>query len=368
MLLGDRLLQLRLTRRAPLGEALQAQHIQGGRLGTNLVQLGHLDLDGLATALGAHHSVAVAVESQFEAVRAKVLARLPREVAEACLAVPVNETAAGTLVVAMMDPRDRDKLAAIEHAVGGRVQACVAPELRVRYWLEKHYSVPRPPRYLRADPGQPPSPDGERRRTIPALPAPAPGESRLGRITTVKRVLPDRPPADDLELDITVDARRRSPEATTALARLEEARGADAIAQVVVDYLAASVGCGLLLVVRGDVALTWRAAPPIDPAQAGRLAIGLDLPTAFRVACETGATFRGQPPEAGRAWHERLVQHLGQRPPLDLAIVPIRGPEHVLALIYVHMGPREPVPQQIVGDLEALAETVARLLGRVAKP
>jgi hypothetical protein len=370
MLLGERLHELRLVRRAHLGEALQAQHLHGGRLGTNLVQLGHLELDALATALGAHLSVPVAVESQFAAVRERVLARLPADVAARVGAVPVNETKAGTLIVAMLDPRDHDALAAIERAVGGRIQACVAPELRIAYWLEKHYGVPRDPRFLRGDVGEVPVAERarERRRTIPPVPPLEPKEQaqRLGRITTIKRVLPQRAPTDDLELDITVDARRRSPAAEAGLARLASARMSDDLAHALCDYLAGAVGCGFILMVRGQAALTWRAAPPLDAKTASLIAVPLDLPTAFRVACETGTTFHGQPPEKARAWHDRLVGMLGHKPPRDLVIVPIHAGERVLALIYAHMNERDFVPPQVLGDLEALAEGVSAALVRLA--
>ncbi len=368
MLLGERLLvDLRVVRRAQLGQALQAQHLHGGRLGTNLVQLGFMSMDELATVLGAHLAVPVAMDNQFEDTRAEVLARLPVEVAARVFAVPLHQERSGTLVVAMMDPRDPVAVAAVEHAVGSRVQACVAPELRVRYWLEKHYGIPRPNFFLRADSGIGGGRGSERRRTVSASPMFPATESkaRLGRIQTVKRPAPAAGAGgDDFELDITVDARRRSPAANRALERISVAMGSNDILDALVEYLAASVGCGLVLMVRDQVALGWRGAPPLDPQVVSQIAVPLDLPSCFRSACENATTFRGAAPAASREWHHRLSEMLGQITPRDLVVVPIRGGERVLALIYAHMANDGDMSAQAVSDLEALAEAVTARVAR----
>jgi hypothetical protein len=368
MLLGERLLELRLVRRAQLGQALQAQHLYGARLGTNLVQLGFIDLDALATALGAHLAVPVAVETQFESSRESVLARLPPLVAAQWLAVPIGESKGGTLVVGMVNPCDPAAVAAVERAVGGRVQACVAPELRVHYWLEKHYGVPRDPRFLRGAPaGVPaPTPAGqERRRAITANPPlqPAEAQSHLGRIATVKRAVRRARPSDGPALDITVDARVRSDRALAAIGRVEASQKGEDIGAALCDYLSGEVDCGLLLMVKDEMAMGWRVAPPIDEALAARLALALAVPTAFRVACETGATFRGAPPEEGRSLHERLAALLGMTSARNVLVVPVVSGERVPMLVYAQSHDGSPVPAQVVGDLEAIAEAVSARLG-----
>jgi hypothetical protein len=330
-------------------------------------------MDVLATLLGAHLAVPVAQDNQFEGTQKDVLARLPVEVAARVFAVPLYQQPSGTLVVAMMDPRDPVAVAAVEQAVGGRVQACVAPELRVRYWLEKHYGIPRPNFFLRADAGIGGGKGSERRRTVSASPVPTAGENkaRLGRIQTVKRAA-SKPgvPSDDFELDITVDARRRSPAAARALDRIAAATASADILDALVEYLAGTVGCGLVLMVRDQMALGWRGAPPLDPQVVAQIAVPLDLPSVFRAACESAATFRGAAPAASREWHHRLSEMLGQVTPREMVVVPILGSsgERVLALIYAHMANDGDMPAQVVSDLEAIAEHVARRVARAAPP
>ncbi|MCI0672827.1 MAG: general secretion pathway protein GspE, partial [Myxococcaceae bacterium] len=52
MRLGDRLLAEKLITQEQLQEALAAQVVHGGRLGTNLVELGRLKEEDLARVLG----------------------------------------------------------------------------------------------------------------------------------------------------------------------------------------------------------------------------------------------------------------------------------------------------------------------------
>jgi Type II secretion system (T2SS), protein E, N-terminal domain len=372
MRIGERLLQLRLIRKADLAEALQAQALHGGRIGTCLVQSGAIELDPLATALGAHLAVPAALQAQFEAATPEVLARLPRVFAERYLAVPLTTRPSGTLVIAMVDPKSLGAIDALEKVVGARVQVCVAPELRIRYWLERHYGIERDNRFLRGPELEHERADSaawsERRRYIPITPAPLPAETssaRLGRIATVKR--PAEPePADELQLEITVDARRRSGAAAAAIAKIDGAADGDVIGEAVADFLAGAAGGGLLLTVRPEMALGWRAAGPIDPHVAHLIAVPLGLPTAFRTACETGTTFRGQPPAAGRAWHDRLCTLLGQPPAREVVVVPVMGAQRPLALIYAHSTGGSVLTGELVGDLEAVGEAISAALARRA--
>ncbi len=366
MRFGERLLALGLIEPQALAEARQAQQLQGGRLGTTLVQMGVLNLDALARALGEHLGVAVAEDTHFEDSHSSVLTRLSADLAERCAAVPLYEADAG-LVVAMMDPRDARLVAEVARAVGGPIQPCVAPELRVHYWLEKHYFIPRPNFYLRSDPGDV-VPGGPERRVIVPAPAPLPGEpARLGRIAMVKRAVAGPLSAaraaeapDELGLDITIDARRRSPEAERALQLIERAGASSVLATALCEYLHGSVECGALFQVRDQVAIGWRAAHERDAKVVATLAVPLELPTAFRAVCESATTYRGQPPEAGRAWHRRLCELMGRAAPRDLVLVPVLAAERVLALIYAHMDESDAVPLQVVSDLEALAEAVSK--------
>src|SRR3569623_1603042 len=64
--LGERLIAAGLLTHEQLEKALRAQVVCGGRLGTNLGELGCVDLDTLATALGAQHGLPPALGRHFD--------------------------------------------------------------------------------------------------------------------------------------------------------------------------------------------------------------------------------------------------------------------------------------------------------------
>lgn len=380
MKLGERLVGLGQVTREQVAEALKAQSLYGARLGTHLVQLGAIELDPLTHALGAHLEMPVATQAELEAVRGDVLARLSAALAEAHLAVPLAARPSGFLV-AMVDPTDLVAVAALERALDGRVQPAVVPELRLRYWLEKHYGIARENRFLRAFIGDSGNPGSERRRyitTSPQLSLPtAPSlsldtQARLGRIIPVKRAAPQAAPVapppeeDDLGLDITVDARRRSQPAAAAIGAIEQAVTGEHIADAVVSYFVEVGEPGLLLRVHGQYALGWRGAPPVPEHVVGQITIPLELPTALRTAVELGATFRGVPPAETRTWHDRLGALLTVGSPREVLAVPVGGVGGVRALIFAQTADR-PLGDGLVADLEAIGAAISTVLDRRAR-
>jgi len=145
-------------------QALRAQVIWGGRIGTNLVELGYIDLDKLATALGRQHRLPAALGRHFDKSDAVVQAKLPAELAERYSCVPLLYAGRGRsqLIVASIAPLDRDAVASIAEALGVAPQTItqsVAGELRIRYHLERVYKITRGTRFLRS-----------RGKTIPPFP------------------------------------------------------------------------------------------------------------------------------------------------------------------------------------------------------
>ena len=132
-----------------LAEALRAQVMWGGRVGTALVELGHVRLDELAVALGRLHHLPAALAAHFE--RADPMLQLPRDIAEAHACVPLVR-AGKRIVIASIDPLRVPELERVAGALGlagDMLIASIVPELRLRYFLEHAYGIARPPRFLR---------------------------------------------------------------------------------------------------------------------------------------------------------------------------------------------------------------------------
>ena len=64
--LGELLTQTRLIEPEKVEQALRAQVVWGGRLGTNLIELGCIELDELSRALGQQHGIPCAQARHFE--------------------------------------------------------------------------------------------------------------------------------------------------------------------------------------------------------------------------------------------------------------------------------------------------------------
>lgn len=134
-------------------QALRAKVMWGGRLGTNLVELGYLDLETLSRALGRQHRLPAALSRHFDKADRDLQRRLSAETAGRLLCIPLREIGTrGQVSIALVTPLPPRELAAIadELEVAPRLLVpAIAAELRIRYHLERVYKIPRSTRYLR---------------------------------------------------------------------------------------------------------------------------------------------------------------------------------------------------------------------------
>lgn len=377
--LGERLVRDGVVTPAQLRRALEAQVIEGGRIGTSLVQIEALDLDKLTLALSQQLGVPPGTTARFKEADPAVVARLSPTLAARHQAVPLSVTR-GAVEVALVEPRRAAVVDAVSAALGARVVPLVAAELRLAYYLEALYGVTRPARFLRMPPPPPDRGADERRRFVtasPPLPAPvqAPDDrsalrSTLARITPVKRATASMAPVtaaspDDFDLPIDVDNRRVSDGARAAIDRLAVAENGPELGAAIVTYLREHVGCGLALVVREEAALGWVGHASTDEATLQAIAVPLHLPTALQIARDARATYCGPPPPAGETWHARLAELLGSPPPREIVVVPICTPDRVAGLVYAHLHGGAKVPDAVVTDLEALCGALGDALVRL---
>jgi hypothetical protein len=206
MRLGELLIAAGELTAHDIEQAVRAQVMWGGRLGTNLVELGYIDLDKLATALCKQHRLPAALGRHFQKSDPAVQAKLSADIAEKFSVVPLLYAGPKReLIVAATGPLDKRAIAIIADDMGvdpASIVVSVAGELRIRYHLERVYKIPRGTRFLRSK-GKtiPPFPQfdidplsfEDSAVDVPALevpPAPAPVP-----------VLPDDDDDDELPLD-----------------------------------------------------------------------------------------------------------------------------------------------------------------------
>ena len=133
-------------------QALNTQVLWGARLGTNLVELGFVEIDQVARALGRQFHCAPALSHHFAAADRRLQQELPVDMAERWSCLPLSRSKQGRLVIAAMAPLDDMARALIAHELDVRAQdvvVAVAAELRIRYQLERLYGIQRDTRFLR---------------------------------------------------------------------------------------------------------------------------------------------------------------------------------------------------------------------------
>lgn len=196
--LGELLVAGGVLTAAQVEQALRAQVMWGARFGTNLIELGFLDLDRLSTALGQQLELPAALARHFERVEAAVQGKLPAAVAEAYACIPLFTVPGEGIVVASSSPLSPPTRANIAEALGvtaGQIIPAIAAELRIRYQLERIYKVQRSARFMRS-PG----------KTIPPFPAlviDADGPDGGDSEPAIELVAPG--PAVELEIEIDAD-------------------------------------------------------------------------------------------------------------------------------------------------------------------
>jgi len=158
MKLGEFFIRKGIINHAQLEQALRAQLIFGGHLGTCLMELGYVEEATLGEILAEIFSVGYAPPVLFENVPRTVIDLMTPRLVEKHHAVPF-EHASRTLHVAMIDPRVLPALDEISFATGCKIRPWVAPEARIFQVMERYYDIPRRQRYIAVcqsmDGGQP---------------------------------------------------------------------------------------------------------------------------------------------------------------------------------------------------------------------
>src|SRR5256714_11967828 len=169
MKLGEMLVRDGRLTEAQLVSALNYQARDGGRLGTVLVEHGMVDLEALTVYLGLELGIPIATGAMLErAKRAAVRLLQPSQaVKHKCVPLVGQDR---QLIAAIEGPHDFATLEAMASITGYRVLPRVAPELRIYYYIERYYGVPRPVRFVKFGD----TPRGDEAAVDTGLPAPPP--------------------------------------------------------------------------------------------------------------------------------------------------------------------------------------------------
>src|SRR5512135_3056271 len=125
--LGEMLVEAGLLTQEQLEATLKNQVIYGGRLGTNLIELGYLSEEDLARFLSKKLELPCAAKEQLMSITPDIIQLLPKEVADKYKVVPLGRDRK-RLTLAMLDPADLSVVDAISFITGYYISPLIAPE------------------------------------------------------------------------------------------------------------------------------------------------------------------------------------------------------------------------------------------------
>lgn len=384
MRLGELLIEAGLLTEVQLADALRAQVMWGGRLGTSVSELGFLDLDTLSRVLGWQHSLPAALSRHFEQADTQLQKAFSGELAEHYGCLPLLR-AGKRVVIALRSPLDHRALEIVGRELmisPDLLVVSIATELRILYQLEHVYGISRPHRFLRvrgtevmprsAMPGAdvianiPSSPSdldeidferatplrvarSERRRYLPTL-----GEGGDAEPLVSPAKAKDVPRLPAASLDTSLHAIRCA---------LDRSDLAELTIETVSDFVP-RCRAAALLIVRGLAATSWTSFCRGGVAL-NAIAVSLDRPGLARVVVQRTSTVRaasGDLAEVDYLLLTALAQSDG-----DLMIIPVRIGNEVVGMLVAAMesGAAADVLEPIA---EAASVAFARLVRDASGP
>ena len=364
--LGEMLVKAGKITPAELDETLKSQVIFGGRIGTNLIEMGYIEEKELAHFLSMKLGVPYASSEQLMALSPQVLKLIPEEVVKKYKVIPLGLDKK-KLVVAMADPSNFASIEEISFITGFIVMPLVSPELRLILALEKHYDLKRETRYISVA-------SGGRRRARESFLAPPPGESKEAKAAVTPSVeeevieLPLLSELDDFGLEpaeelmqgnLTNTATRepiRQYTIDTFSMQLAEAKDRDAIADLIVNYTSQEFDRVALFLVRSNVAGGWTALSR-KKVVAGfeELQIPLDAPSALKIVADGKSFYLG--PLTDTPANTKILTALEGGKPTCALLIPLLMMGRVVAIFYVDGG---------TGDLGDRVVDMQKLIGKAA--
>ncbi|GAB4291770.1 MAG: type IV-A pilus assembly ATPase PilB [Myxococcota bacterium] len=137
MRLGELLVRENLISAQQLQRAIEAQRVEGGRLGVHLTKLGLIDEKQLTSFLAKQYRIP-AIDIRKLEIEAEIIKLVPREVAERHMVVPVNRSGQ-TLILAMADPSNIFAIDDVKFITNYNIEAVVASEEAIQEAIEKYY-------------------------------------------------------------------------------------------------------------------------------------------------------------------------------------------------------------------------------------
>jgi len=398
--LGEILVEAGVMTPAQLGEALKSQVLYGGRLGTNLIEMGFLEENELAGFLSRKLGLPCVTPEQLMSVTPDIIRLVPKELAENYQIVPLALDKK-RLTLAMLDPSDLPLMDEISFVTGYFIIPMISPELRMILALEKHYGIKPDKRFVQAaekimerhslrkqsrsdanvrqEPRPAALPPVEEAEAIidacdeivtpvePAAtePSPVAAEPIAFKPVAVEPVtvapIAVKPVAVEPELaesamPVPVQDESARFSAESLAEGLTEAKDREEIAELLVSHLSLEFSRVALFMIKGTVAEGWKGMRNKRPiAGIKDLQISLGSPSVLKVVTEGKSFYLGAIPDS--TGNSLMISEMGGDTPSSALLVPMMLMGRVVSIVYVEGG-KEPLANRLA-DLQKLVGKVS---------
>jgi len=147
MKVGSVLVKQNIITEAQLEEALKNQVIFGGKIGTNLIELGYITADQLSEYLSKSKGVPAVTSKELQNIPPEVIATIPAELVKKHQLIPLS-LEKKRLTVAMADPSDLAAIDKLAFFTGLYINPVVIPEILLITSMERYYKIKRATRYI----------------------------------------------------------------------------------------------------------------------------------------------------------------------------------------------------------------------------
>lgn len=341
--LGEMLVNGGIITPAQLDEVLKCQVIFGGKLGTNLIEMGFLAEDSLAEFLSKKLGVPCAKPEQLTDIPPEIIKLIPKDIVQKYKVIPLKLDSK-RLTIAITDPTDFSAIDEIAFVTGFIIVPLVSPELRLYTAMERYYDIKRQIRYIPVSGGarsrQPVETANESNSRDYNEPAYEPDSISLPLLselteTDLSSVETSSPPPLLKPLPLTkytVDS---------LSLQLAEANERDVIIDSVVKFLGQEFARVAFFVVKGNTADGMKAMlHGKDVPGFNDCSIHLSEPSVLKVVVEGKSFYLGPIPDTPA--NIRMLKHLGGVKQDIAMIIPLAMMGRVVSVFFMDGGKLAP--------------------------
>ncbi len=353
---GELLLKRECVSAEQLEQALTEQSGSGGRIGSLLLQLGHVSNDDVGQCLSIQHGVPFASAGQLAHASVEALEAVPGDMCHRYGVVPFD-IQDGVLSVAMADPK-RSIAGELSFELKQKIKRHVSVHEDIQQFLKLYYAKQGERVKLRdiGDVGEPTPAQKE---------LPFPREALAITTAGVKASGNSRESARRASKAALAKASGRRVE--QILRALDLADSVSDVCDLLVEPMEQEVTLAVLLVVEeGDLARGCRAYGPggVMP-RPDLLLLPLDTPSLMQDALRGDEVVRADTMEDPDLMQARIAGSLGTLEPGEVHVAPVAVGSSARYLLCLHAGPGSRLPRRSRDDLQMVADAAAQSLERI---